>query len=140
MELDSETITIYEVFWGDRWYIRSLSESEALKSLKSHWAYGEVDIDDDYGPIGTKWAKDHSEDGWRIVPRNIQAFKIFGEVKGSFELRETVHLIWQCPKCRQYFSEDAEEDDKYPTLLSCSCRNSGEETYYFVDVETTQET
>lgn len=134
MELDYETFTIYEIYWNERRYLTALSESEALEKLEKHWAYGEIDDDND-DAIGTKWAKDNSEEGWRVVPRSIKAFKIFGEVKGSFELGETVHLIWQCPQCEQYFSEDVKEDGKYPMLLCCSCRKSGEDTYYLVDID-----
>lgn len=133
MELDYETFNIYEVYWKERCYLTALSENEAVKKLKKHRAYGELDDDND-DAIGTKWAEDNSEEGWRVVPRSIKAFKIFGEVKGSFELEETVHLIWQCPQCEQYFSEDVKEDTNYPMLLICSCKKPPKETFYLVDI------
>ncbi len=114
-------IEIYEGQWGQRVYAYALKEHDARQAVINHFAFGDPD-EDDYA-IGNHWMTENDEDGWRITRRTVTAANIFGEKSGDFEEEETVHLIWKCPYCDQYFSEDLSKKDQPPLLLVCGCKN-----------------
>ncbi|MFH1303917.1 MAG: hypothetical protein ABIK07_22890 [Planctomycetota bacterium] len=130
---DTEELVIYKYSWNTRYCGFALSREAAIDSVKNHYFYGEPEENGDEMVLGTQWAEDQDEEGWRVESLTIQAVKIPGELKGSFARKETVHLIWQCLECNKYFSDDAKEGITSPVLVCCSCRKN--EKFYLVEFE-----
>tara|TARA_R110000850_G_scaffold73521_2_gene161292 strand:+ start:1186 stop:1608 length:423 start_codon:yes stop_codon:yes gene_type:complete len=130
---DTVELVIYKYSWNTRYCGFASSKSAAIEGVNKHYLYGEPEENEDETVLGTQWAETQDEEGWRVEPLTIHAVKIPGELKGSFVRKETVHLIWQCLECNQYFSDDAKEDIISPVLVTCSCRKN--EKFYLVEFE-----
>lgn len=131
MESDSEEITVYEYRWGQRLCGFALTRESAVEGVQNHFLYGELKIDETDRVLGTKWAENGDSNGWWIEPISVLAVKLAGALNGNFDEGETVHLIWQCPECGEYYSDDAAEDTASPQLVCCSC--SRIKKYYLVE-------
>ncbi len=130
---DTEELVIYKYSWNTRYCGYALSRQAAIERVKKHYFYGEPEENEEEMVLGTQWAEAQDEEGWRVEPHTIHAVKILGDLRGSFARKETVHLIWQCLECNQYFSDDAEEDIVSPVLVTCSCRKN--EKFYLVEFD-----
>lgn len=124
-------IEVFEGYWNDRLCCYGLTAEEARRRIMKSFWYGDSPNPDDTC-FGTKWAQYSEDTGWRIVPKQVHAYEVTGEIRGDYRTGETAHLVWQCPKCARHFSEDYFADDSPPMLLSCTCGSHTERTYSFV--------
>ena len=119
--MKNETITIYIGKWNDREFACDLSYDRARTLVEDSYAFGDPAIDQH--AVGNKWATDFDDDGWRIVTHNMAIAVISVDVKASGDA-ETAHLVWQCPYCNKYVSDDWRSSDNLPMLLCCGCQDS----------------
>lgn len=109
---------VYKAQWNDRITVVGLSEDEVKNTLLEHWTYGDPEDDDDYR-LGTHWAEAGEDEGWRIVTCEEYVYIVHGELRGSFEAHETVHVLWRCPLCGTAQLEDVQQADSPPQLCGC---------------------
>jgi hypothetical protein len=131
MEFETSEITVYEYRWGRRLCGFALTRDSAVEGVQNHYLYGERENTEADCFLGTKWAESNDGDGWWIEPKTVFAVKLPGNLKGNFAEGETAHLIWQCPHCGEYYSDDADEETASPQLVCCSC--SRVKKYYLVE-------
>ena len=126
-----QEIVVVEAMWNDRFCGVASSEREARELAYDHHAYGEPEDVDDYH-LGTRWASDDDEKGWRIAEKTVNAHLVEGKLCGDVKSSETVHLSWSCPVCDRPMSEDVFPEDESPMLLFCTCGGKPERQYVLV--------
>lgn len=108
-------MSLYNAYWKSRLLACEISEEEVIEAVQNHWAYGDPTAATYH--LGTKWAMDANEDGWRIEKSQQRVYDIHAEFKGK--QGETCHVCWQCPECDEWFSDDVDRDKNPPMLSSC---------------------
>lgn len=112
-------IIIYEAQWNGEDFAYGLSRDQVLKTLNTSFAY-ECRSESEYAK-GLEWAYANSFNiGWRIVKKYVDTFKIgFKYLKNG-----TSHLVWRCPKCDNFYSDDYSGPLHLPVLFMCGCDSS----------------
>lgn len=118
--MTTKLIKIYIGRWNDRDYVYSMDKEHATSLVKDHFAFGDPEKDD-YA-VGNVWVSDHQTNGWRIDEKKISVPVISVEIKYS-KNDDTAHLIWKCPYCKKFYSEEYRATDELPVLLRCDCGN-----------------
>ena len=119
--MTTETITIYIGRWNDREFVYSLAKEGVKALVEKHFAFGDP-AEDEYA-VGNIWASGDQDNGWRIVERKVAVPVIGIELKTS-QPDDTSHVIWQCPYCKRFYSDEWRPDDKLPILLLCGCEEA----------------
>ena len=119
--MTTETITIYIGQWNDQDFVFSLKREEAMSLVTTCIRFG--DPSKDRYAVGNHWAAGDHDAGWRIVERKIAVPVIEVELRTS-ENDDTSHLVWQCPYCKKWYSDEWRTDDQLPVLLGCGCDDS----------------
>ncbi len=117
----SETVTIYVGRWNDREFVFSLEREKAKSLVESHFAFGDPS-EDEYA-LGNAWAIGNENCGWRIVECHVTIPVIVVELTTS-NRDDTAHIIWQCPYCNKFYSDNWRQDDELPVLVSCGCEEA----------------
>jgi hypothetical protein len=116
-----DTISVYIGRWNDRELVYALKREQAQSLVEKHFAFG--DPSKDQYALGNVWASAHRNEGWRIDEHKVAAAVIDVEIKSSQGV-ETPHLIWQCPYCKQFYSDEWRNEDELPILLRCGCEDA----------------
>jgi hypothetical protein len=122
--MSTEMITVYVGQWNDREYVYALDFEGAKKTILKCARFGDPS-ESEYA-VGNTWATGDGEAGWRIIERNVEATTIMVELKISGD-DHTNHVVWQCPFCERYYSDDWRAGDRLPVLFMC--RNKHELKY-----------
>lgn len=118
--MTSESITIFVGKWNDREFVFSLSMEQAKLLVEGHFAFGDPSTEE-YA-FGNVWASESQRTGWRIEERKVEVRVISVEVQ-STQPGETAHVLWQCPCCKRFYSDDWGPDEELPVLLLCPCES-----------------
>lgn len=116
----SGPITIFVGMWNDRAFVYSLSKERAKLLVEGHFAFGDP-LTEEYA-FGNVWASEPQGNGWRIEERTIEVPLISVEIK-STQPGDTPRILWRCPYCNRFYSEDWGPDEELPVLLLRSCES-----------------
>lgn len=119
--MTTETITIHIGRWNDRDFAYALEKEQAKALVESHWAFG--DPAEDESAVGNVWASSDQDIGWQIVEQMVTVPVIAVELRTS-QSEDTSHVIWQCPYCKNVYSDEWRTNDKLPVLLRCGCEDA----------------
>jgi hypothetical protein len=118
---------IYVGWWNEEDYVFALSYDRAKLLILEHYAYGDP-LHDKYA-MGNTWATAPENAGWRIVERKIATPIVFVEISEGVD-----HVLWECPFCRNSYSDEWRPDDHLPILVTCGCN---EMSKYLLGLEKT---
>lgn len=120
-------INIFIGCWGCDEYVYSLSEESARSSVEGCHRFG--DPSQDQYALGNVWSSADSEIGWHIKKRKVNASPIDTIVCGD---GTGGHVVWKCPHCNRFHSEDIVQD--LPALFLCLCKGT---VHFMVDASLT---
>lgn len=114
-----KAITIYLGEWNRQSFAYSLRKNDAIALVEASFRFGDPSESQD--ALGNVWAAGDQDQGWRIVEQEVLATVVAVEVKISGD-EDTNHVVWQCPHCKRFYSDDWLSDDCLPILLRCGCQ------------------
>lgn len=128
--MENQNITVYIGQWNGREYARALTFDKAKSAVQNHFAFGKPS-ECEYA-LGDTWATRTNITGWKIVELNVEVPIIAIQVKTSSR-HDTAHATWQCPICKQFYSEEWRPDEDARLLLMCEFKHS--KTYFLGTTE-----
>jgi hypothetical protein len=108
--------------------VYALDREAVVSGVRSHYAYGNPNVDE-YA-VSDTWATASFASGWQIREVEVDAANIAVEFRGPAEGAR--HIVWKCPHCGSWYSDDWDGINRGPFLLTCT-RNG--ETHFMVGIE-----
>jgi hypothetical protein len=124
--MKTESRLVVAARFGEERYAFAFSRDGILVALNRSYAYREQREDVPYA-LGTHWAEDETDLGWRIIEREYECPVLVVTITG--EELEKRHILWECPFCHRGYSEDYEGAPLEEVILSCGCLHSREHPY-----------
>ena len=116
-------MTKKQMIFVGRWertnYVYSLNFDSAVSMVKRHFAFGNPQ-DNPYA-VGDMWKTTADEMGWEVVAQEEEVTHIRAKCVGD-PVSETAHILWECPFCKESYSDDLQVEERFPVLLICGCQ------------------
>lgn len=116
--MTTKAITIFVGQWDGRDFVFSLSEEKAKSLVETCAAFGDP-LEAKY-ILGNSWASSGQDVGWRITERTL-TIPVVSVAINQPSSDGIAHLVWSCPFCGRFYSDDWLPGDELPVLLSCGC-------------------